>query len=187
MPFPPLQFLAAHPRQGGRHLQGSVPISHCFPFIHETESSRPPGWLRPLLPFRGWGRGLRKAGGGNKHHRCTGAAVPSPGLPAELLCSGSSPASVYLRKHQGSISSGMPAELSSPLPLILPTPPFWFILFGSWFNLKINIWIQFGVQQSYAVCSGFWFVSQFQSVVLTSCRCCEQSQTLLPERAPRRT
>lgn len=63
----PLHFLATHPTQGRRHLQGNVPVSHCFPFIHETESSSPPGWLQPLTPSQDWGWGLRKRGGGTGH------------------------------------------------------------------------------------------------------------------------
>lgn len=121
-----------------------------------------------------------------KHHRWTGAAVRSPGSPAESMCPCSSSASVHLIKRQGSISSWMTEDLFSPFLRSSSPAPFWLILFGSWFNLKINIWIPFGIQQSYVVCSGFWLVIQFKPVVPISCPRCEQSQILSPARAPRR-
>lgn len=130
------------------------------------------------------GRGSLRAV--TKHHRWTGAAVRSPGSPAESMCPCFSSASVHLIKCQGSISSWMPEDLFSPFLRSSSPAPFWLILFGSWFNLKINIWIPFGIQQTYVVCSGFWFVIQFKPVVPISCPRCERSQILSPARAPRR-
>ena len=132
------------------------------------------------MGVEGWRRShrahpIRTAGGQQPSITGTrGAAVSSQGTPTESMCSYSSSALVHLIKHKGSLLVRLLRIFFSFSLLLFFFFLFWFILFGSWFNLKINIWIWFGVQQSFVVSSGFWFMIQFKSVAPTSCHCCER-------------